>query len=1170
MLGSSGGKGEDKALVTTMTEAAGLNNVTLDDKYALGQGRVLMTGTQALVRLTMAQRQRDLAAGLNTAGYVTGYRGSPLGGLDRAMGRAAKFLNDHHVRLHPAVNEELAATAVWGTQQTNLFPGARYDGVFAMWYGKGPGVDRSGDAFRHGNMAGTAARGGVLLVFGDDPGCQSSTIPSASEFAMLDAQIPIFNPAGVQDVLDFGLYAWAMSRFSGCWTSLKVVADTVDSTATVQVGPGRVPIALPDDVELPPGGLNIRWPEDFRTPEERLHHFKLPAARAFIRTNGIDRRALGRAGARLGIVSTGKAFVDVMQALADLGIDRPTAETIGLSVYKVGVTWPLEPEGIRRFADGVDELFVVEEKRALLENQIKEQLYHLPADRRPRVVGKTDLQGGRLLSSTAELSPRDVALAIAGRLQGFGVDSFSARADRLRERGAAAHGPDIKRLPYFCAGCPHNTSTTVPEGSQAIAGIGCSTMALWMDRSTATFTHMGAEGANWIGRAPFVSDPHIFANMGDGTYFHSGVMAIRAAVAAGVNMTYKLLYNDAVAMTGGQPMDGSLSVERLAAQVAAEGVERIAIVAEDPGRHSRASFGDGASIHGRDDLDAVQRELRTWLGVSVLIYDQTCAAEKRRRRKRGRLDDPPRRAFINSRVCEGCGDCGEQSNCVAVEPLETAYGRKRAINQFSCNKDFSCTKGFCPSFVTVHGGRLRRSSAVDADRVPFPVLPDPAQPSLDETYGILVAGIGGTGIVTIGALLAMAAHLEGKAVNVFDQAGLAQKNGSVFSHVKIATRPGDIGPARIDAGGARLLLGCDIVTAGGPEGLLRLRPGYSRAAINSHETPLGDFTRDPHAMVPADALRAGIEQGVGTGAVAFLDASRLASRLMGDAVATNPFLLGFAHQRGLVPMSAAAIERAIEINDVAVDFNKQAFLWGRRTAHDRAAVERCLGDTVAAQPMSLDEVIAARSRDLVQYQDAAYARRYIALVGRVRAAETARTPGRDGLALAVAKTYYRLLAYKDEYEVARLYSDGTFLQELAEQFEGDVRLGFHMAPPLLSRRDPLSGHLLKREFGAWAMPAFRLLARLKRLRGTPLDIFGHSEERRMERRLIVDYERTADELLAKLTNDNHALAVEILALPAGITGFGHIKARHTGPVLAQQAKLLVAFHGAKPAVTAAE
>ena len=1148
----------------------GLGNVTLEDKYALNEGRVLMTGTQALVRLTLAQRQRDMAAGHNTAGYVTGYRGSPLGGVDRAMTRAATFLEAHHVRLHPAVNEELAATAVWGTQQTNLFPGARYDGVFAMWYGKGPGVDRSGDAFRHGNMAGTAPYGGVLLVFGDDPGCQSSTIPSASEFAMLDAQIPIFNPAGVQEVLDFGLYAWAMSRFSGCWTSLKAVADTVDTTTTIQVGPGRAPIALPDDIELPPGGLGIRWPEDFRAPEERLHRFKLPAVRAFVRANGLDRRALGMAGARLGIVSTGKAYVDVMQGLAELGIDEQAAQAIGLAVYKVGVPWPLEPEGIRRFAEGLDELLVIEEKRAFLENQIKEQLYHLPADRRPRVVGKTDEHGRPLMSSTAELTPRDVVLAIAIRLQRFGVDSFAERAERLRERGVGIGGPNLKRMPYFCAGCPHNSSTKVPEGSQAIAGIGCSTMALWMDRSTATFTHMGAEGANWIGRAPFVDEPHIFANMGDGTYFHSGVMAIRAAVAAGVSMTYKLLYNDAVAMTGGQPMDGQLSVAQLAAQLAAEGIERIAVVAEDPTRHSSAAFAAGTSIHHRDDLDAVQRELREWPGVSVLLYDQTCAAEKRRRRKRGRLADPARQAFINPRVCEGCGDCGQQSNCVAIVPLETTYGRKRAIDQSACNKDFSCTKGFCPSFVTVHGGRLRRPRNADTGG-PFPVLPEPVPPSLDEPYRILVAGIGGTGIVTVGALLAMAAHLEGKAAGVFDQAGLAQKNGSVFSHVKIAARAEDVGPARIDAGGARLLLGCDIVTVGGPEGLARARRGFTRAVINSHETPLDDFTRNPDSIVPVDALRVGIERAVGGNAVTFLDAGGLAGRLMGDTIATNLFVTGYAFQQGLIPLSAAAIEQAIEINAVAVDFNKQAFLWGRRAAHDRAAVERCLRTPgLKSQPALLDDLIAERTADLARYQDAAYARRYAELVARVRALERERAPGRDGLTLAVAQTSYQVLAYKDEYEVARLYTDGTFLRELAEQFEGDVRLGFHMAPPLISRRDPISGHLLKREFGAWTMPAFRLLARLKGLRGTPFDIFGYSEERRMERGMIVDYERTVGDLLAALTTANHALAVEIARLPQAIKGFGHVKAENAERARGKQAKLLADFLRTGLAATAAE
>ena len=1151
-----------------------LANVTLDDKFVLQSGRILLTGTQALVRLTLMQRQRDLAAGHNTAGYVTGYRGSPLGGFDREMWRAAAHLEQHHVKFQPAVNEELAATAVWGSQQVNLSPGGRYDGVFAMWYGKGPGVDRSGDAFRHGNLAGSAARGGVLLAIGDDPECRSSTIQSYSEHPMMDAQIPLFFPANVQEVLDYGLYGWALSRYAGCWAGMKTLAETMDATASVSVGPERAPIIIPDDFAMPPGGLNIRWPEDFHSPEERLHRHKIAAALAFIRANGLNRAVINGGDRRIGIVSAGKSYLDVMEALGELGIDAARAEAIGLAVYKVGVTWPLEPDGIRRFAQGLDEILVIEDKRPFIENQIKELLYAMPADARPRIIGKKDEAGEWLLPSYGALSPALIARVIARRLKPFhetpDIAERLAALDAL-ERQTAEAIPPITRPPYFCAGCPHNTSTKVPEGSQAVAGIGCHTMALWMDRDTATFTQMGSEGANWIGHAPFTDSPHRFVNMGDGTYFHSGILSVRAAVAAHTPVTYKILYNDAVAMTGGQPMDGPLSPAIIARQVAAEGVGRIAVVSDEPDKYDRASFGGGVTFHHRDDLDAVQRELREWPDVSVLVYDQTCAAEKRRRRKRGRYPDPAKRPFINQRVCEGCGDCGEQSNCVAIVPTETAYGRKRAIDQSVCNKDFSCLNGFCPSFVTVHGATPRRGPERPMASAPFPVLPEPTLTDVEKPYSIVVTGIGGTGVVTVGALLAMAAHLEGKAASILDQAGLAQKNGSVVSFVRIAARPEHIQGGRIHLGQADLLLGCDIVTSGGLDGLKVLHHGRSRVVINTQEVMTGDFASQPDIQFPGAKLRDAIVARTGPDAAHFVEAGRIATGLLGDSIATNMFVTGFAYQKGLLPVSAQAIERAIEINAVAVDFNKQAFLWGRRAAHDAAAVERYLQPAATAQKgdgeaETLDGMIERLTGELTAYQDAAYARRFTALVARVRETEATRTPGRSGLTEAVARYFFKLMAYKDEYEVARLFTNGDFERSLGAQFDGKVRLTFHLAPPLAAARDPQTGHLRKREYGAWMMTAFRILTRLKRLRGTAFDIFGRTEERQTERRLIDDYERSLSDVIAGLTAENHPVAMEIAALPENIRGYGHVKAANITKVAERHGELLTNF--SDPAVTA--
>ena len=1123
-----------------------LPNVSLDDKYTLDSGRIFLSGTHALVRLVLEQRRRDAARGWNTAGYVSGYRGSPLGGFDLQLERARRHLDQHRIVFQPAVNEDLAATALWGTQQLGLFAGATVDGVFGIWYGKGPGVDRSGDVLRHANLAGTAPRGGVLAIAGDDHAAKSSTVACQSELALIDLELPVLHPATIGEILDYGLYGIALSRYCALWTALKILPETADLSATVALRDDRPPYVLPD-FELPPDGLHIRWPDPPLVQEARLRRWRLPAARAFLAANPLDRVVMGGSAPRFGIVTTGKTALDVMQALAILGILPAEAARLGLAVYKVGVVWPLEEAGLRRFARGLDELFVIEEKRAVLEPQIKEVLYNLAAAERPRVVGKRDETGAALVPSEGDLAPESIARLLAARLARR-VDD-----DRLRQRLAALEAAPaaiaptplvVERIPHFCAGCPHNTSTRVPAGSRALAGIGCHYMAQWMDRDTATFSHMGGEGASWIGQQPFTTTPHVFVNLGDGTYNHSGVLAIRAAVTAGVNVTYKILYNDAVAMTGGQQVDGHPSVARITQQLHGEGVRRIVIVTDDPARHAeRSAFPAGVTVHERHDLDAVQRALREIPGVTVIVYDQTCGTEKRRRRKRGLLPDPARRVFINPLVCEGCGDCGVQSNCLAVLPLETAFGRKRQIDQSACNKDFRCLDGLCPSFVTVEGGGLRKPEAIAAD-LPFPDLPDPAPVAESDVYSILVTGVGGTGVVTIGALLGMAAHLEGRHCTVLDQTGLAQKFGAVMSHIQLSARPDRLHAGKIGEGCADLLLGADLVTAATEDSLKRLHPERTHALLNTHTAVVSAFTRNADLDFQTAQLVRRVGDAAGQRRTIRLDATGLATALLGDSIATNLFLVGYAYQRGLVPLSAAALERAIVLNGVGIELNRRAFLWGRRAAHDLPAVMRLVAP---AEPPSeaedLDALIARRRAFLTDYQDAAYAERYGALVARVRAAEQRATPGRDGLAAAAARAYFKLLAYKDEYEVARLFTETDFLDATAARFTGSFRIHFHLAPPLFASRDPTTGRQRKHEFGPWMRWLFRLLRHGKRLRGTPFDVFGYTRERRLERQLITDYEALVDMVLARLDHETHATVLALLALPERIRGYGIVKER---------------------------
>ncbi len=1149
-----------------------LRTVSLDDKYLLGQGRAYMSGVQALVRLPMLQRARDREAGLNTAGFISGYRGSPLGGYDEALSRAKGFLQAADVRFQPGLNEDLAATSLWGTQQVALLPERKVEGVFGIWYGKGPGVDRSADVFKHANAAGTSPHGGVLAVMGDDHGCQSSTLPHQSEQIMAAAMIPVLNPASVQEHLDLGLLGFALSRFSGCWVGLKATTEIVESSAVVDVDPMRVTIALPKNLPIPPDGLGIRWPDTPLDQERRLHGPKMDAVLAFARANALDKAVWRPRDAQLGIVSTGKAYSDVRQALDALGIGEREAAELGVALFKVGMPWPLEPQAIGRFASGLRAVLVVEEKRGLIEDQLALQLFNLPA--RPVVTGKRDEDGRPLLPTAGEIGPALVAEAIVARLVRLRgpLPRLEERVrDLRRSRAPAANAAHQNRTPFFCSGCPHNTSTNVPDGSRAMAGIGCHGMAYSIpERRTSFITQMGGEGATWIGQAPFTAEPHVFQNLGDGTYMHSGLLAIRAASAAGVNITYKILFNDAVAMTGGQPHDGELNVPLITRQVAAEGARRIVVVTDEPGKYAGVEgLAAGASVHHRDRLDAVQRELREVPGLSILIYDQTCAAEKRRRRKRGRYPDPAQRVFINPQVCEGCGDCSVQSNCISVKPLETPFGRKRRIDQSDCNKDFSCLKGFCPSFVTVRGGDLRKAASGRQGGDPPTDLPEPQIAPLSGPHNILITGIGGTGVITVGAVLGMAAHLEGHGATVLDFTGLAQKNGGVMSHVRIAPAQDGLHAVRIGEGAADLLIGCDLVVAASEPALTRFDPARTHAVVNARVTPTSGFVRNGTIDLSSAVDRKRVMQAVRPDA-ALIDATGIATALIGDSIATNLFMLGYSWQRGLVPISFAALDRAIELNGVAVAANRAAFAWGRLAAHDPSALEAIVSPAppeAEPAPTDLDALVEDRAADLILYQDAAYARRYRDLVGIVRRAEAARTGAAGSLTEAVARNFYKVMAYKDEYEVARLFTDGRFKAQIAEQFEGDFKLEFSLAPPLFARRDPDTGHLRKRAYGPWMMAGFQVLAALKPLRGGRLDVFGYQADRRAERALIAEYERVVRDVAMRLQSGDLEIALEIARLPDRIRGFGHVKDATLAAAAQALAELQARFD--RPAVKAA-
>ncbi|UUP18397.1 indolepyruvate ferredoxin oxidoreductase family protein [Nitratireductor thuwali] len=1113
-----------------------LKSYQLEDRYTQESGRVFMTGTQALVRVILDQARRDRARGLDTAGFVSGYRGSPLGAFDLELWKAQKRLTEARIEFLPAVNEDLSATAILGSQQVETNPDRQVEGVFGLWYGKGPGVDRSGDALKHGNAYGSSPHGGVLVVAGDDHGCVSSSMPHQSDVAFMSWFMPVLNPATVAEYLSFGEYGYALSRFSGMWVGFKAISETVESAASIELPLDRA-FNTPDYTP-PPGGLHYRWP-DLPGPqiEERMEA-KKHAVFAFAEANPIDRHIYDVKHARFGIVTTGKAHLDLMEALRLLGIGEAECRALGIDIYKIGMVWPLARRDALDFVKDKEEVLVIEEKRGIIESQFKEYFYDWPGHKPRAMVGKRDERGERLVPWTGELSPRLLLPIVARRLDGiFPGNGFMEKARKIADEPAIALRVEgAARTPYFCSGCPHNTSTKVPEGSKALAGIGCHFMASWMDRETSSLIQMGGEGVNWAASSLFTGKGHIFQNLGEGTWYHSGSMAVRQAIAARANITFKILYNDAVAMTGGQPVDGPVSVQAIAHSSRAEGVERIALVSDDPQKFSAGDFPTGTTIHHRRELDRVQRELRDVTGVSVLIYEQACATEKRRRRKRGQMEDPKRFVVINELVCEGCGDCSVESNCLSVEPVETEFGRKRRINQSSCNKDLSCLNGFCPSFVTVEGATRKKRPGLEMDIAALGAdLAEPEASPLDKPFDLLITGVGGTGVVTVGALVTMAAHLEGKGSSVLDFTGFAQKFGPVLSYVRVGASPEAINQVRIDRTSADALIGCDIVVSSSPKASAAYRRGM-RAAVNLAEMPTGDIVLRRDASLAIDERLTAIEGVTGRDGLSAIDANRLSEKLMGDTVFANVMMLGFAWQMGLVPVSLNALSQAIELNGVAVEANHRAFLLGR-IALARSEALRQIIEPKPAQKQTLDQIIARREAFLTDYQDAAYGQRYRQLVDRVRAADT----GSKAVGEAVARALFKLMAYKDEYEVARLHVETGFQERLAEVFDGDFRVVHHLAPPFLASGRDARGRPLKRAFGPWVRLPFRLLARMRRLRGTTFDPFGYSAERRMERALVGWYQEVVEKALTRLRADNGAEVAELLALPMAIRGYGPVK-----------------------------
>ncbi len=1154
-----------------MTKSVPGSTTTLDDKYLQPRGQVFMNSNQALVRLPLDQARRDRALGLKTACYISGYRGSPLGVYDSALWGAQKLLDQHDIVFRAGLNEELAVSAIRGTQQLDWFGKSEYEGIFGLWYGKGIGVDRACESMKLGNLEGASARGGFLIVAGDDHGGKSSDSAHQSEHTLIAAMVPMLYPATIGEIIEFGLFGWAMSRYSGCYVGLKTITDTLDLTACVELPDPMRPYVTPTDIELPSEGLNLRENLPALVEEEWLVNHRLPAATAFARANGIDRVVIDGERRALSIVSAGKAFLDTRQALADLGLDEAACQRLGIRLYKPGLIWPMDPVGLTRFAAGSQAVLVIEEKRPVMEEQVARFLYGLDAAQRPAIAGKQDLQGASLVSSVGELNAGKIRKAIKRLLDQLGirdanVNERHAEFERLENR-ALTLGSSTARPAYFCSGCPHNTSTRLPDGSRAMGGIGCHGLAaVVMDRNTMQFVPMGHEGSPWVSVGQFVDTPHMFQNMGDGTYSHSGVLAIRAAVAAKANITYKVLYNDAVAMTGGQPVEQQITPIDMVNQLLSEGVRPVYLVSDNPEQYRGIALPHNAELHHRDELDQLQRQLREMKGVTGIVYEQTCATEKRRRRKRGLMPDPDKRLFINPAVCEGCSDCSVQSNCISILPLETEFGRKRKIDQSTCNKDYSCVKGFCPSFVTIEGAKIAVRSSGDKERLQRLIdgLPQPALAPLGEQgFNILVAGIGGTGVLTIGALLGMAAHLDHKGATILDMTGMAQKGGAVTSHIRIGTSPGAIHSSRLGEGMTDVLIACDMIVGSGQTVLKTVRPGHTAAIMNNDVAPTGEFQSNKYLDLGEARLRAAILAAIDGGPAFDLHASKLATDLTGDSIGTNILMLGYAAQKGLLPLTVASIEEAIRLNGTFVAGNLRTFALGRLAAHDPAALAAELARDDQPEPVALDtveQVVASRTRLLTAYQNPRYAETYRTFVDGVNAhVKALKLDGGDEFVRQAALTLGRLMAYKDEYEVARLYSDPAFMQRIREQFAGDFRMSFNLAPPMLPGQDEATGRPKKRSFGPWMLTAFRLLAPLKVLRGTPFDPFGYFAERRMERRLIDEYRALIDGLVDRLDADNLATGIEIAAAAREIAGYGPVKEASVAQYRQQLASLLAAF-----------
>jgi indolepyruvate ferredoxin oxidoreductase len=1153
------------------------NAVRLDDKYTQTEGQIYLSTLQAMVRLPLLQRRRDVAAGLNTAGFITGYRGSPIGTYDAALWSAQKLLDEQHIQFIPAVNEELAAASIKGTQWLDFYPQKKYDGIFTLWYGKHLGVERAMEAMKAANYAGVSKHGGALVLAGDDMGAKSSITAAGSDLPFIAANIPILYPATTQDFIDYGLYGWAMSRFAGLWVGLKGVTDTIELTSTISADSEKIEIFTPTDFPMPAEGVHA-FRSDFQPlmQERRMVDFKLPAAEEFARINGINKVVVDSAKRSLGIVTAGKPYLDVREALTELGIDQELAGELGIRVYKLAMTWPLEKAGIREFGLNHDEILVVEEKAPIIEEQMTRQLYAWQADERPVITGKKDDTGAELIPGHGETSVSMLIDVISGRLRALGVTHprLDARIQEIQQgRSQVAQLPAVNtvRTAYFCSGCPHNTSTRTVDGSLTFTGVGCYGIVplVMPDRNTEYAAQMGAEGTLWVGLHRFVDLEHSFQNLGDGTYFHSGILAVRAALASGANMTYKMLYNDAVAMTGGQPVDGEITVEMMANQLHWEGVSPVVVVTDEPGKYpSGVSWPPGTVVRHRDEMEIIQREMQKVKGVSAIIYDQTCAAEKRRRRKRGLFPDPDKRLFINQDVCEGCGDCSTQSNCMSVQPVDTEFGRKRRIDQSSCNKDFSCQDGFCPSFVSVEGGQLRKAEKSHSEQemeTIFAGISDPPRQPLDMTYNILLTGIGGTGVLTVGAILGMAAHIDDKACSVMDITGMAQKGGAVLSHIRLGSSKEHLNAPRLWDGSADLLIGCDLVVSAGAQ-VTRLMRNEANIVVNNDVVPTAQFQRDQGIDFSKGSMLDVLKQLVGESRVADVAATTLATRLMGDSIATNVFMLGYALQKGFIPLSVESVEKAIELNGVAIQSNLHTLAWGRMAAYDPEAVNRFIAESVSADAQELplsasfEQIVQRRSEQLSHYQNAAYAGDFEQFVAGVRDAEQRLGVAGTALSETVARYLFKLMAYKDEYEVARLYTSGDFERRLKQQFDGDYKLKFHLAPPMISPKNVKTGKPGKIEFGSWMFSGFKVLAKLKGLRGTALDVFGYSKERKRERQLIEDYRAIITGIVAKLDRDNYSLAVEIASLPEMVKGYGHIKEENINLYTTQMELKLTEFN----------